>query len=259
MKTDGKSNTASIATLEQKAFTDANQSTKTSERMRIKWSMRFMALLLPLIAGACALPVPIQIAIWAGDGISYLTTSKSLSDHGLSTITGQDCAIHRGLTEGSICRGIEDSLTVLASREGTLENAANTAPSFIDDWGLPESHGLSANSEIQHASSEFISDIADTAIYEASNSNGYYYVLGAFSVRENAGQLMALSADLSPVLEKTDDDYRVVVGPVAPRDMMETYEKISAAGFYEVWTYARNYDGEDNQFAVISYPEEDLS
>ena len=76
---------------------------------------RLLIILCPLFVGACALPLPLQLAAWAADGLSYLVTSKSMSDHGLSAALGQDCAVHRVITEGDICREDEDSRTVVAS------------------------------------------------------------------------------------------------------------------------------------------------
>ena len=76
---------------------------------------RLLIIVCPLFVGACAVPLPMQIATWAVDGISYLMTSKSMSDHGLSAALGRDCAVHRAITEGDICREDEDSGTVVAS------------------------------------------------------------------------------------------------------------------------------------------------
>ncbi len=76
---------------------------------------RLLVIVCPLFVGACALPLPLQLAAWTADGISYLMTSKSVSDHGLSVAVGQDCAIHRAITEGAVCREDEDSAPVLAS------------------------------------------------------------------------------------------------------------------------------------------------
>ncbi len=76
---------------------------------------RLLIIVCPLLVGACALPLPLQIAFWATDGISYLMTSKSVSDHGLSAAVGQDCAVHRAITEGAICREDTDSEAVVAS------------------------------------------------------------------------------------------------------------------------------------------------
>ncbi len=76
---------------------------------------RLLIIVCPLLVGACALPLPLQIAAWAADGITYLMTSKSMSDHGLSAAVGRDCAVYRAVTEGAICREDADSGTVLAS------------------------------------------------------------------------------------------------------------------------------------------------
>ena len=76
---------------------------------------RLLIIVCPLLVGACALPLPLQIAVWATDGITYLMTSKSMSDHGLSAAVGRDCAVHRVVTEGTVCREDVDSGTVVAS------------------------------------------------------------------------------------------------------------------------------------------------
>ncbi len=76
---------------------------------------RLLIIVCPLLVGACALPLPLQIAVWATDGISYLMTSKSISDHGLSAAVGRDCAVHRAVTEGAICREDGDTEAVVAS------------------------------------------------------------------------------------------------------------------------------------------------
>ncbi len=81
----------------------------------MKMLRRLLIIVCPLFVGACAVPLPLQIASWAADGISYLMTSKSLSDHGLSAAVGRDCAVHRAITEGAVCREDADSGTVVAS------------------------------------------------------------------------------------------------------------------------------------------------
>ncbi len=58
-----------------------------------------------LCLGGCSLlPVQFQVVSWAADGLSLITTQKSLSDHSLSFVTQKDCAIWRGIVEGNICR-----------------------------------------------------------------------------------------------------------------------------------------------------------
>ncbi len=74
-----------------------------------------------LISG-CALPVPLQVASWALDGVSYVMTEKSITDHGLSVVAQKDCAVWRGVTEGELCREWnEDEDTFLASISGLAD------------------------------------------------------------------------------------------------------------------------------------------
>jgi hypothetical protein len=67
-----------------------------------------------VVLSGCALPVPFQVASWALDGISYLATEKSMTDHGLSMVVEQDCALLRGLTEGNVCKDWNDSGVLVA-------------------------------------------------------------------------------------------------------------------------------------------------
>ena len=79
-----------------------------------------------LLASACAaVPVPLKMASWAVDGISYLVTQKSVMDHGLSAMNGQDCAIVRLATEGSACR--DDQGTAIAFQGAALAPTLNAS------------------------------------------------------------------------------------------------------------------------------------
>ncbi len=92
----------------------------------MKMLRRLLIIVCPLFVGACALPVPLQIAAWTVDGISYLMTNKSVSDHGLSAAVGRDCAVYRAVTEGAICREDADSGTVVASSKAAPETSENS-------------------------------------------------------------------------------------------------------------------------------------
>ena len=82
------------------------------------------------LLGGCALPVPIQVASWAIDVFSMVTTEKSLTDHGISALTHKDCALHRAITddENTICRDADDS-GVLVAAAGTDQSGDDIAPS----------------------------------------------------------------------------------------------------------------------------------
>lgn len=55
--------------------------------------------LLPLFAGGCALPAGVVIASYAADGISYMATGKTVTDHGISAATGHNCAVIPAVVE----------------------------------------------------------------------------------------------------------------------------------------------------------------
>ena len=86
------------------------------ERTRGRIRPRFLLVLCPLLLGACV-PPPLQVATLVADGISYLMTKKSVTDHGLSAVVGQDCALHRAVTEGTVCRADKHGPTVIAASE----------------------------------------------------------------------------------------------------------------------------------------------
>ncbi len=69
---------------------------------------RFAVLAMPLLLGGCGLPVGVQVASFVADGLSYLATDKTLTDHGLSLVTKQDCAIWRSLRGDDICKTGDD-------------------------------------------------------------------------------------------------------------------------------------------------------
>jgi hypothetical protein len=65
--------------------------------------MRWLSLaaLITVLSG-CAVPPAITIASLVADVASYASTGKTVTDHGISLVLGQDCALLRGL-EGEIC------------------------------------------------------------------------------------------------------------------------------------------------------------
>jgi len=90
----------------------------------------FIALALTSMLGGCmALPVPVQMASFALDGISMITTEKSLTDRGLSLVAGRDCAVWRGFTDDNICQETpadDDDAFTLSNANDTKNRDLNT-------------------------------------------------------------------------------------------------------------------------------------
>jgi cell division septation protein DedD len=94
-----------------------------------------------LFLGGCALPVPLQIASWALDGISVIMTEKSVTDHGISIIAQKDCAVWRGVVDGELCRDNidEDVMVAEGDTDNTLSTGFAAAPSALKPVSvLPE-------------------------------------------------------------------------------------------------------------------------
>lgn len=64
---------------------------------------RYLWVLVTALLSGCGLPPAVMIASYAADGVSYVATGKSVSDHGISEVTGRDCALWRIIRSRSIC------------------------------------------------------------------------------------------------------------------------------------------------------------
>ena len=105
--------------------------------------MRPIAVLAPLILlNACALPAAFTIASLAADGISYATSGKSVSDHALSAVANEDCAMWRALQDRPICGDREVPEVMVAAAPGPGESEVSavvlTATPAADGSMAPE-------------------------------------------------------------------------------------------------------------------------
>jgi hypothetical protein len=90
-------------------------------------------LILPFLAVGCAVPPAVTVASVAADGVSYVATGKSVTDHGLSAATGRDCALLRPILENKpICHSTETerAKSVPVEYRGTI---VATAPPVVRD------------------------------------------------------------------------------------------------------------------------------
>ncbi|MDP7652627.1 MAG: SPOR domain-containing protein [Rhodospirillales bacterium] len=72
-----------------------------------------------VVLSGCAVPLPVRVASWALDGLSYLATQKSVADHGISLATKKDCSILRGVTQKQFCvDGVPSDTAVAAADDG---------------------------------------------------------------------------------------------------------------------------------------------
>jgi hypothetical protein len=67
-------------------------------------SLALISAALALSLGGCGLPGAVVVAGYAADGISYLATGKSATDHALSAAVDRDCALLRLAANEKPCR-----------------------------------------------------------------------------------------------------------------------------------------------------------
>lgn len=64
----------------------------------------FVAAILMLSLSGCLISVPVTVAKLAIDSVSYVATGKSTTDHAISGLSGQDCALHRVIAGNDVCK-----------------------------------------------------------------------------------------------------------------------------------------------------------
>lgn len=80
-----------------------------------------------LLAGCVAIPPVVSIASWAINGVSYLASGKSVSDHAISAVLDQDCATWRILKGDPICVDYPIG-------DGSVTVAGNEAPAAFETF-----------------------------------------------------------------------------------------------------------------------------
>lgn len=167
-----------------------------------------------LVLGGCALPVPIQIASWAIDGISYIATQKSITDHGLSMVAGRDCAMHRVVTEGDICGddpygGLELASLAVDSGQSFEPVSESRDPSLLA-YTLPETQATdNASRDVHSAPNDVVADIPGE-LDELNEPN-----LGMYSVRGGITTPVAVvaEAETNDREAETLGDFETSAGP----------------------------------------------
>ena len=224
-----------------------------------------------LLSG-CALPPALQVASWAIDGISYLATQKSATDHGLSVLAQKDCSVLRMLSDPKeVCRDFDDSAIQLADgmaygqlfKENEFLSAeADPLAEFepvgggnvivepkVGPAGLLQSKLALLNDNDglgPYGGGDVVKPKAKIVLATKNMGTkseplaGYYTVIGSFKNHANARKLRNLHRVLAPsVLSaklNTTVLYRVVLGPFSKNDEKSIKTNISRAGIADTWT-----------------------
>lgn len=150
-----------------------NQTNKNHVPTRALGTTRFMhtsiriagITLAPFLLAGCGMPIGIQIASLFADGISVLTTEKTLTDHGISAVAEKDCALWRGVEGKDICQEPKDEAIIVAAADPTPNSASDEAKeqtSNLDqnldieqNWGETARAGKQQETVAQEETTEF--------------------------------------------------------------------------------------------------------
>ncbi len=70
--------------------------------------VRWAAIAACAFLSACLLPPAFTVISMMGDGVSYVTTGRSVTDHGISVAMKEDCALFRIVKGETLCRPMKE-------------------------------------------------------------------------------------------------------------------------------------------------------
>jgi hypothetical protein len=87
-----------------------------------------------LLAGCASVPLSVTIATQVAEGVSYVATGKGGTDHILSAVLEQDCALYRAIKGAPVCIHNEQEVPETAILAG------EESPPAADPMTLPPEH-----------------------------------------------------------------------------------------------------------------------
>lgn len=203
-----------------------------------------------LLLGGCALPIPIQVASWALDGIILLTTEKTVADHGISLVLQEDCVLWRGVSGDQICVEERDGVAVGLAQAPVDGRASRPDEVVVLAEALPApaaalvSHPAPTEEAgpIQAPVPPTVTTPAATVSKESESApeQGVYFVLGSFFDERPAAETANRHGDLlAGVIETAGNDgrsiFRVVVGPFEEDDEDAVRRTMDHSGVQHAW------------------------
>jgi hypothetical protein len=161
--------------------------------------------------GGCvvgAIPPAVTVASYAVDGVSYIATGKSLTDHAISEVAGEDCVLIRAAVLEDPCRERVQPDSALAVDLET-RYGGETVSTDLAQADLAAGAGPAPSSAL-----------ADAA--PRPDSPTRYVVLGSFRERANAERARRAQAVPGAAVVAASVRGRPVFRVVAPRTSVRT-------------------------------------
>ncbi|HVO17156.1 MAG TPA: hypothetical protein VMV26_18185, partial [Alphaproteobacteria bacterium] len=147
-----------------------------------------LAIGLVFALGGCAvvaIPPAVTIASYAVDGVSYIATGKSVTDHAISEVAGEDCVLIRAAVLENPCRPYVKPDSQLAVELETSYGGEEVSTELADaDLAAAPAARGGASAQLAHRRS------AGATLASAASTRratpGRYVVVGSFRERANA-------------------------------------------------------------------------
>lgn len=211
----------------------------------------------------CGLPIGVQMASLAVQGMSLAATGKTPTDHGISALAEKDCATWRPLAGEPICSDLPgevgDVMVAEATEPATDEAVAPSAVSA--SWALPDVAAAERTAKPAADPESFVTAagqdqtppakarVVSPSVAKTPSVKGpavvtespadLYFVVGSFDTTSRAHTLANRHAALKPRVvqgeARGNTVYRVVVGPFAKSAQTAERRKLAAAGLADAW------------------------
>lgn len=186
-----------------------------------------------ILLSGCAVPVAVSVATLVADGISYVTTEKSLADHGLSMMSGDDCAMYRLITTGYVCHSNEPETLAIA------DNAESPADDLLPTQ-VAHGYTTSAYQSVTDLSPVVATTVAAAPKVEDTPEPGVYVVIVSGRDHRAAEQVAAQFADAAPRIfaqaaAPGENIFRVVAGPITQEQYPAAQAYARKRGVPKVW------------------------
>jgi hypothetical protein len=195
---------------------------------------------LALSLSACGVVPPmVSLVSYAADGLSLLSTGKSLTDHALSAAVERDCALFRVFSTGEICR------------DYTQTAAAGSEPGLI--WSDVEP---SAGAGVDRGGNAKPATAALGGVGRSAAGDRHYLVLASFREARPAEQLAAAHPELGATAREADVAgkrwYRVVVGPASLAELEPVQRRLGGLGMERPWLVRAEAQLDPPKFATLA-------
>jgi hypothetical protein len=171
--------------------------------------------LLPVLLSGCILPPAVAVGTYAADGASYAVSDKSLSDHGVSTVTNKDCATWHFFVGRAVCEDPNHPVPMAA-----FDDRGGNAPEILNA-PMPKPKPILVAAPAGAAGSGTAEALERKSLTASVPQSGkHYLVIGSFTDRQRAERVAQSYADyhaqVVPVMKGGREMSRVVLGPLDP-------------------------------------------